>query len=98
LTSGTEDAALGGNRARSQQFSKPNKRPTDVTGNAVHVCKITIGEIEDVEPEEVKSVPNRAKGGRAGGPARAASLSSERRKEIAQSAATTRWGKRAAAG
>lgn len=37
---------------------KPNKRPTDVIGNAVHVCKIAVGDIEDIEPEEVKSVPN----------------------------------------
>lgn len=70
---------------------KPNKRPTDVIGNAVHVCKIAVGDIEDVEPEEVKTVPNRAKGGRAGGPARAASLSPKRRREIAKAAAAARW-------
>lgn len=70
---------------------KQNKRPTDVVGNAVHVCKIAVGDIEEVEPEEVKTVPNRAKGGRAGGSARAASLSPERRSEIAKAAAQARW-------
>lgn len=77
---------------------KAPKRPKDVIGNAVHVCRIATGEIEDVEPEQVKTVPNRAKGGRAGGPSPAASLSPERRSEIARSAAAARWGKRAAAG
>lgn len=60
-------------------------------GNAVHLCEIAIGEIEHVEPAEFNSVTNRAKGGRAGGQARAPSLLSERRSEIAQSAATARW-------
>ena len=70
---------------------KREERPTDVVGNAVHVCKIAIGEIKDVEPIDVKTVPNRAKGGRAGGPARAASLSPKRRREIAKVAAAARW-------
>ena len=69
-----------------------SKRPKDVVGNAVHVCRIAIGEIEDEgQDADAKSVPNRAKGGRIGGPKRAAALSPERRKEIAKRAAQARW-------
>lgn len=67
------------------------KRPADVVGCAVHVAKIATGEIEETL-EEPTRVPNRAKGGRAGGKARAASMSSERRSEIAVAAASARWG------
>lgn len=68
------------------------KRPADVVGCAVHVAKIATGEVEETL-EEPKRKPNRAKGGRAGGKARAASLSSDRRSEIAAAAASARWGK-----
>jgi hypothetical protein len=36
----------------------------------------------------------RSKGGKAGGPARAAKLSARRRREIARKAAEARWGKK----
>ena len=68
------------------------KRPADVVGCAVHVAKIATGEIEETL-DEPKRQPNRAKGGRAGGKARAASMSSERRREIAAAAASARWGR-----
>lgn len=64
------------------------KRPADVVGTAVHVAKIATGEIE----ETTYKAPGRAKAGRAGGRARAASLSSERRGEIALAASSSRWG------
>lgn len=69
-------------------------RPKDVVGNAVHVCRIAIGEIEDESQDaDAKSVPNRAKGGRIGGQKRAELLSKNRRSEIAKIAATSRWGR-----
>ena len=68
------------------------KRPTDVVGCAVHVAKIATGEFEETL-EEPKLQPNRARGGRAGGKARAASMSSERRSEIAVAAASARRSK-----
>ncbi len=46
------------------------KRPADVISNAVHVCKIAVGDIEETLEEQPRQ-PNKAKGGRAGGKARA---------------------------
>ncbi len=64
------------------------KRPADVIGNAVKVMRIATGE----EEEETASPPDPGrKGGLKGGPARARALSPERRKEIAEKAAKTRW-------
>jgi hypothetical protein len=64
---------------------KGEKRPADVIGNAVHVMRIATGDIEDEKPS------GRVRSGRAGGRARATSLSSEKRKEIAKAAAQKRW-------
>jgi hypothetical protein len=63
------------------------KRPGDVVGCAVTVAKIATGEIEEDLPSD------RRNGGLKGGGARAASLSPERRSEIANQGAKTRWGK-----
>ena len=68
------------------------ERPADVVGCAVHVAKIATGEITETLDEPTRK-PNRAKGGRAGGKARAVSLTSERRSEIAIAAASARWDK-----
>jgi hypothetical protein len=66
------------------------KRPADAIGLAVMIGKIATGEIEDdVRPE---TQLHRA-GGRAGGTARAKSLTSEQRAEIARLAAEARWKK-----
>ncbi len=68
------------------------KRPADVVGAAVMVAKIATGEIE----EDTKRDPGKEyarKGGLKGGKARAASLSDERRSEIAKAAAKKRWSK-----
>jgi hypothetical protein len=62
------------------------KRPADVIGNAVKVMRIATGE-ETEELDPMKSAA--AELGSRGGKARAASMSSERRKEIARHAA--RW-------
>ena len=64
------------------------KRPADVVGCAVHVAKIAIGEIEE---DTRHSNPDKCKAGLAGGQARAATLSPERRSEIASTAARARW-------
>lgn len=65
------------------------KRPAGVTACAVHVMKIATGELEE-DPKVCKQ-PGKAAGGKAGGKARAASLTPTRRQEIARKAATARW-------
>ena len=67
------------------------KRPADAIGLAVMIGKIATGEIEDqTDPLPTSAA---AEMGRKGGKARSASLSPERRKEIAQAAAAKRWAK-----
>ena len=68
---------------------KGEKRPADVIGTAIMVGRIATGEIEDTGSK----APNRAKGGKIGGKARAERLSREDRVAIAQKAARKRWGK-----
>jgi hypothetical protein len=68
------------------------KRPADVIGNAVHVMRIATGEIEDTVPDDGKDPAAKALG-KKGGAARAASMTPERRAEIAKAAAAKRWGK-----
>ncbi len=68
---------------------KGERRPADVIGAAVMVGRIATGEIEDTRGQ----APNRAKGGRAGGNARAKSLSPSKLREIAKKAAAVRWQK-----
>jgi hypothetical protein len=67
------------------------KRPTDTTGNAVHIMKVLTGEIEDNAPDG-KDPAAKALGAK-GGAARAAKMSPERRTEIARAAAAKRWSK-----
>ncbi len=66
---------------------KGEKRPADVISNAVKVMRIATGE------EEETTIPASAAAalGKLGGAARAVSLSSERRRDIARNAAKTRW-------
>lgn len=75
--------------------TKGEKRPADVVSNAVKVMKIATGE----EPEEFDGSdgkdPAAQAMGRKGGKARAESLSSKRRKEIAKKAAELRWAAKA---
>jgi hypothetical protein len=81
-----KDAAKGEMMPR---VPKGEKRPADVIGNAVHVMRIATRETE----EAPRKFPNRAKGGRKGGKARAASLTAEQRSQIAHAAAAARWKK-----
>ncbi len=68
------------------------KRPADVIGNAVHVMRIATGEIDDTVPADGKDPAAKALG-KKGGAARAASMTPERRAEIAKKAAAKRWGR-----
>jgi hypothetical protein len=69
---------------------KGQKRPADVISNAVHVMKIATGEIEETRTDDGKNAAAVALG-RRGGAARAAGLSSKKRREIAKKAARSRW-------
>ncbi|GHE06069.1 hypothetical protein GCM10008024_39260 [Allgaiera indica] len=71
---------------------KGEKRPADAVGLAVMVGKIATGEIEDTVDDDGKDKGAQALG-KKGGKARAASMSPERRAEIARKAAAKRWGK-----
>lgn len=64
------------------------KRPADPIASAVLVARLATG-----EAEETYVNPGQSKGGRKGGLARAAAMSSERRSEIAWEGAAARWGK-----
>lgn len=68
------------------------KRPADAVGLAVMIGKIATGEIEDTPADDGKDPAAKAMG-KKGGAARAASMTSERRAEIAKKAAAKRWGK-----
>lgn len=63
------------------------KRPADVIGNAVMVARIATGEIEDT----IEKKSGRVRSGKAGAKARAESLTSQERSEIARKAANARW-------
>lgn len=68
------------------------KRPADAVGLAVMVGRIATGEIEDTPEDDGKDPAAKAMG-KKGGAARAASMTPERRAEIAKKAAAKRWGK-----
>lgn len=71
------------------------KRPADVVSNAVHVMRVLTGEADDEAPDDGKDKAAQSMG-RKGGAARAASMTPERRAEIARAAAAKRWTKPAA--
>lgn len=63
------------------------KRPADVVGCAVTVMRIATGETEETGYKQ----PEKRKGGRAGGRARARALTSKERAIIARQGAAARW-------
>jgi hypothetical protein len=73
--------------------SRPPKRPRDFSQPAKLVIDIATGQVEDrpPTPEEQGKDPAAVALGRKGGAARAAQMSAQRRKEIAQKAAAKRW-------
>lgn len=66
---------------------KGEKRHADTVQNAMLIGRIATGEVDDTPSK----APNRAKGGKIGGTARAKALSPKERSEIAQIAARKRW-------
>lgn len=66
------------------------KRPADAVGLAVLIGKIATGEVQD-KPEDDGKDPAAKAMGKKGGTARAASMTPERRAEIAKKAAAKRW-------
>jgi hypothetical protein len=70
---------------------KGQKRPADTISRAVLVMQIATGQAQETE-RPAGSEANR-KGGLRGGAARAAKLTPEERKKIAQKAAAKRWSK-----
>jgi len=69
---------------------KGQKRPVDVVSNAVHVMRVLTGEASDDAPDDGKDKAAQSMG-RKGGAARAASMTPERRAEIARAGAAKRW-------
>jgi len=69
---------------------KGQKRPADVIGNAVKVMRIATGEEEEALTDDGKDKAAVSLG-RRGGKARAATMSAEKRTEIAKRAAKARW-------
>jgi hypothetical protein len=69
------------------------KRPADAIGLAVMVGRIATGEQTDPLPEDDGKDPAAKALGKKGGAARAASMTPERRAEIAKAAAAKRWAK-----
>ncbi len=63
------------------------KRPADVTSNAVHIAKIATGEIEETTLKQ----PAKRNSGLAGAKARQENTSEAQRSEIARKAANARW-------
>jgi hypothetical protein len=66
------------------------KRPADTVANAIRVAKILTGEAEEDMGDSGKDAAAQSLG-RRGGAARREKLSPERRREIAERAARTRW-------
>ena len=67
------------------------KRPADLVACAVHVCRISTGEIEESPPIPPETAA-KAAAGRQGGKARAEKLTAAQRREIARKGAEARWG------
>lgn len=70
------------------------KRPADVIGNAVRVMRIATGEEDDSATPDKRNpaaVALSKLGASKGGMARAARLTSKKRKDIAKKAAKARW-------
>jgi hypothetical protein len=74
---------------------KAPKRPRDFSQAAKLVIDVATGQAEDRDstPEEQGKDPAAAALGRKGGAARAAKISAEKRREIAEKAASSRWKK-----
>lgn len=68
------------------------KRPADAIGLAVLVGRIATGEVSDAPVDDGKDPAAKALG-KKGGAARAASMTPDKRAEVAKKAAAARWAK-----
>lgn len=73
--------------------TKRPKRPRDPNQLGRLIVALSVGEEQETTPDAGKN-PDAVALGKRGGEARAKSLSSKKRKEIAQRAAAKRWGKK----
>ncbi len=75
-------------------MAKKTKLPTDTNKRAKSIVDIATGQSEEKEIDPIKAAAQALgrKGGLVGGKARAKSLTSKQRKEIAKKAAAARWG------
>ncbi len=78
-------------------MTKHPKRPRDTNQLAKFIVDVATSQGGDTEVDSQKQGNKRHIGGLSGGPARAAALTPERRREIARKAASSRWGKDQAA-
>ncbi len=76
-------------------MARKPKRPRDPNQLAALVVAMSVGDVPNDSPKgsETKATKARRKGGQRGGAARARSLTSDERREIAQLAARARWKK-----
>ena len=70
---------------------KGEKRPTNPIEAGIMAARVAVGDIDERYVEHPGPNPNRSKGGKKGGKARAESLTPERRTEIARAGAKARW-------
>ncbi len=78
-------------------MAKRPKRPRDSNQLAALIVGISTGEIQDIDPDAGKdpaAIRRGQLGGVKGGKARADSLNSRQRSEIAKKAASARWSKK----
>jgi hypothetical protein len=86
--------ARAGEAAYLQHMAKMPKRPRDPNQLAKTIVEIATGERNDSVPAESPMSELGRSGGLKGGKARAATMSPERRREVAAAAAKARWAKR----
>ncbi len=72
---------------------KGEKRPANPIEAGIMAARVAVGDIDEEYVEKLEPTPNRSKGGKKGGKARAEALTPAQRSEIATRAANARWGK-----
>lgn len=73
---------------------KGEKRPANPIEAGIMAARVAVGDIDEEYVEKPEPKPNRSKGGKKGGKARAEALTAEQRSEIATRAANARWKQR----
>lgn len=73
--------------------TKRPKRPRDPNQLGRLIVDLSVGEVEDVKPEDDGKNPAAKALGKMGGASRSKTMSAERRAEIARVAAAKRWAK-----